>query len=119
MALKNISAQNERDWYLVDEWKTSSGLTARIHQCVWHDNVKKISSSLHDFYTGYVQVPEGVKVDADKIDVHGGITFDQKPLKSVEGTWVGFDLAHYGDEDKQDLEYVKGECEKLASQISK
>lgn len=114
--MKLIDSSRERDWYLVKEWVTKSGLTARIQQCKW-----KVLSSLHDHYTGYVLVPVSnskVYYDTDT-DVHGGVTHDGE-MKGVEGRWVGFDLAHLGDEDiKNPLEYTIAECEKLAKQIKK
>lgn len=109
-----ISESSERDWYLVKEWKTKAGLTARVHQCKW-----KIAIRLPDHYTGYVLVPESNKknyYDAD-IDVHGGITFNDS-FDGEEGRWAGFDMGHYGDENIQNpLEFAINECERLAGII--
>jgi hypothetical protein len=117
--MKKIKEGKERDWYLVDEWKTASGLTARVLRCIWRDDLKKLAPiGLHDFYTGYIQVPAEVTPDENKLDVHGGVTFSLGKLDGCEGEWIGFDTAHYGDEDMQSVEYVKEECEKLAAQVS-
>lgn len=66
-------------------------------------------------------------------DVHGGITWADNRLpwedKTPTGWWLGFDCAHDGDlspgyenrfssdGEYRDIEYVKAECESLASQI--
>lgn len=65
------------------------------------------------------------------LDVHGGCTFSQSSLPkgddSPDGWWIGFDTAHAGDfvpsiphlgGATRDEQYVMGECEKLARQIS-
>lgn len=109
----------ERNWYLVQEWVTRAGLRARIQYCVWNGSVRELAPSLHSFYTGYV-----LKAPADKkaysedngIWVHGGVTHEGE-LTDLEGDWVGFDMAHAGDEDKQDLDYAVEQCENLASQM--
>lgn len=117
--MKLIQKNEESTWYLVEEWETESGLKARIHQCVWSDKVKRIATKLHDHYTAYVQVPDGIIPPSENsLDVHGGATFYMKPLPTTEGLWIGFDMAHLGDEMiKNGLEYAKEECEKLAKQI--
>lgn len=127
--MKEILKTKERTWYLVDEWTTKAGLLARIHKCEWDkemiaDMEKHVGhkSVLHDFHTGYVQVPEGVTPDENKLDVHGGVTFSLAELGMLDlkGKWIGFDMAHFGDEDIQGASaYAKEECEKLAEQISK
>lgn len=106
----------------MDEWVTASGLKARICQCVWSDEVKGIASSLHDFFTGYVQTPDAVQIsdsEQDSFDVHGGVTFTQGKLPDVEeGEWIGFDMHHVGDDEIKDQEsYARAQCEKLAEQI--
>lgn len=89
---------------------------------------------------GYVFIPEGNKsydvADLD-IDVHGGITYDEK---KESGRVIGFDCAHSGDylpsmevdspKDEEgngfctrlgdvyrDMEYCLGECRKMVDQI--
>lgn len=111
---KLLKEDRERNWFLVEEWTTKAGLPAQIRQCVW-----KSTGLLHPHYTGYVQVPEDRKVDEEKIDVHGGVTFSlgKLPLSEDKGKWIGFDMAHYGDEYKQDIAYAKGECERMAEQV--
>lgn len=112
-----ISDDRETTWYLIKEWETKSGLTARVQQCVW-----KVTVLLKPHYTGYVQVPDNIKLHdtENTLDVHGGVTFgypEPRELKGADGLWVGFDMAHYGDEDRQDLNYAISECERLAEQI--
>lgn len=109
----------ERKWYLVKEWVTKVGLNARIQQCVWSDEVKAIGTSLHDHYCGYVEKrSDDTKTYYDSdTDVHGGVTHEGNMLEGKEN-WVGFDMAHLGDEDiKNPLEYCIEECEKLAKQM--
>lgn len=120
--IKLLKDDFERSWYLIKEFKTKSGLLARIHQCVWKQSVVMFSR-IQPHYTGYVQVPKGFKMeDTQELEVHGGVTFGyphpSRLLKS-KGLWVGFDMAHYGDENRQDLGYVIKQCEKLAKQIIK
>ncbi len=120
--MKLIKHTEERDWFLVKEWTTAEGLKARVQKCVWDDKVKEITSALHDFCTGYVLVPKGVRISKKlehTFNVHGGITFNSTTLIGAEkGRWLGFDLAHYMDEDiKNHEEYASLECEVLAEQI--
>lgn len=115
--MKLLKSTPERDWYLVKEFTTLAGLKARIQQCRW-----KRTNLLHDHYTGYVQVPDGDTTnyydDQDGVDVHGGVTFYDS-IEGEEGKWVGFDLAHYGDENLvMPLTYAEDECEKLAAQLT-
>lgn len=118
--MKLLSESKERNWYLVKDFVTKAGLRAQICQCVWSNEVKAIVKSLHDHYTGYVQVPENdtnTYYDTDKVDAHGGITFENT-REDESGRWVGFDLAHLGDEKIEDpLEYAEEECEHIAEQI--
>ncbi len=119
MEKKLLKESDERSWYLVDEFTTKSGHKARIQQCVWSPKVKSTAPSLHDHYTGYVQLGEGDATnyyDDGCLEVHGCVTF-QNPIEGEEGIWVGFDMAHYGDENIQSLEYAKEQCEKMASQL--
>lgn len=110
----------ERNWYLVQEWETRNGLKARVQQCVWNAEVQKLAPiGLHNFFCGYVQVPEGKKVtNVHDIEVHGGITFEQGTLVEDDSQWIGFDMAHIGDENNQDLAYAVEECEKVAEQMA-
>lgn len=112
-----LKETNERTWYLVKSWITKVGLPARIQQCVWKH---KGLVNLHDHYTGYVQVPEKNKkpyYDSDT-EVHGGITFEGT-IDGAEGKWIGFDMAHYADENIENpLTYAEEECEKLARTIA-
>lgn len=100
---------------------------------------------------GYVGIPEGhpwyrtdydgVRVDGDYVDVHGGLTFADDHVLAGEKPagvwWIGFDCAHSGDriggpngDDVssalrrgrsgvwRDEAFVRGECEKLAKQAA-
>lgn len=122
--MKLISSDRERTWYLVDEFVTKVKLNARILKCEWNNSVMRLApTSLHPFFTGYVQKREGDTTkyyDNPKIDVHGGVTFEGKHKglnHDAPGEWVGFDMAHYGDEDMQDINYAKEQCEELAKQM--
>ena len=47
---------------------------------------------------GYVEVPDGLSVDIDEIDCHGGITFnDHWSEFPTDGYYIGFDCLHYRD----------------------
>lgn len=116
--MEEIKKDGERTWYLVKEWTTKAGNKARIHKCEWSPLIQKTAPSLHNFYCGYVQVPADAKIDEEKIGVHGGITFSKGKLLEENGEWVGFDMAHLGDENVQDLDYAVAECEKLAAQVN-
>ena len=115
--MKLIAEGRERDWYLADEWTTKSGLKAVVRFCKWKKSVKDISSFVHDYYTGYVQVPEGVEPNENGIDVYGGVTFSKGKIEGFDGEWIGFDMDHLGDESTQSQEYAKEQCEKLAEQV--
>jgi hypothetical protein len=122
--MKLIATNRERTWYLVKEWVTAAGLKAHICQCVWSSKFKTIAPSLHDHYTGYVEVPAGDThnyYDDQIIQVHGGVTFCNQVMGPVcqPGKYAGFDLAHLGDENIPNaLEYATTECERLAQQIA-
>jgi protein involved in sex pheromone biosynthesis len=112
----------ERTFRDIKEWMTESGLNALIRKCEWAPEVKTIAPSLHDFFTGYIQVEDTSRFseeDINSLDVHGGVTFHGE-LREIDGKqWIGFDMAHAFDEENQDLNYVIKECEKLATQIKK
>ena len=83
---------------------------------------------------GYVKIPEGHTLygvnyfdhpNSVRLHVHGGITFSGE-LDDMQGWYVGFDMAQFGDLDP--LDHTKcvrtdKECEletnRLAEQISK
>lgn len=112
---KLIDEGRERTWYLVKEWVTKAGRPARIQQCVWSDEVKAHARSLPDHYCGYVlkRLNDKKNYYDSSANIHGGVTHEG-PLKTAEGVWVGFDMAHVGDENIPDpLEYATKECEKL------
>lgn len=49
---------------------------------------------------GYVEVPDGLSVNIDEIDCHGGITFnDRWDELPTDGYYIGFDCMHAGDWD--------------------
>lgn len=54
---------------------------------------------------GYVEVPDGLDININEIDCHGGITFNAHwdELPTV-GRYVGFDCMHLGDWDPFDAE---------------
>ena len=47
---------------------------------------------------GYVEVPDGLSVDINKIECHGGITFNDSWSEfPTDGYYIGFDCMHFGD----------------------
>lgn len=117
--MKLLTERGERKWFLVKEWKTEAGLLARIQKCVWNDEIKSRAPDIEDFCTGYVQkrTEDTKKYYESDTDVHGGVTFESD-LEEAGGIWVGFDMAHFGDENiKNQEEYAQKECEKLAKQM--
>lgn len=123
--LKLISSGRERDWYLVREWVTGNGKgpRAQVRKCVWNQREVLVAlgiRNLHDHYTGYVEKSKGDVTkyyDNGDIRVHGGVTFEG-PLEEAGETWVGFDLAHMGDEHiPSPLRYATDQCESLAAQV--
>lgn len=117
-----IKENKECNWYLVKDWTTKSGLRAQVLKRVWNDEVKNIASSLHDNCCGYVQYMKDDDFNYNDLDVHGGITFGPSQdhwNKDDTTTWIGFDMAHWGDENIADHEsYAEKECERLAEQLS-
>jgi hypothetical protein len=79
----------------------------------------------HGYACGYVGVPEGhpwYKKDYDSIDahVHGGLTWSDwfVGTDKPDGLWwVGFDTAHYGDNQTNcNKAYCENEVEELKEQ---
>lgn len=49
---------------------------------------------------GYVEVPDGLSVNIDEINCHGGITFNDNWSEfPTDGYYIGFDCLHYRDWD--------------------
>lgn len=47
---------------------------------------------------GYVEVPDGLSVNVNEIDCHGGITFnDRWDELPTAGRYIGFDCMHFRD----------------------
>jgi hypothetical protein len=90
-------------------------------------------------WCGYVGLPRdhpafGVDDGDVDVDVHGGLTFSGTVDVDPEGLWwLGFDCAHLGDlvpgldrigavvgdSVYRDLDYVRGECARLAAQLAR
>lgn len=81
---------------------------------------------------GYVEVPDGLSVNIDEIDCHGGITFnDCWDVFPTSGHYIGFDCLHYGDWDPfsakqviagyrstyKDSEFVLNEIKNIIKQL--
>ncbi len=52
--------------------------------------------------TAYINLPEGMEITDDDIDVHGGITYHENYLSvsddtELKGNFIGWDYAHYND----------------------
>lgn len=100
---------------LVKKWKTEAGLTAWIYL---------VKNSHH---CGYVEVPDGLEVEDDLFEVHGGVTY-AGTASFCDGNYVlGYDCAHAGDvcfgyhyegDVWRDEAFCIEQCEKLAKQIA-
>lgn len=81
---------------------------------------------------GYVEVPDGLNVNIDEIDCHGGITFnDHGSAFPTNGYYIGFDCIHHGDwspftasegfsdsyETYKDSEFVLNEIKDIIKQL--
>lgn len=78
------------------------------------------------YLCGYVEVPEGLAVDTDHVNCHGGVTFDQSGVDGfpTAGRYIGFDCAHACDWTPwyrygiyRDYEYVVEEIKGLVQQL--
>ena len=116
------------------DWVTESGLRAL---CI----VVAFGEYGHH-RCGYVEIKFGRPLfgmgydEAQDISVHGGLTFADRggSFLPSSGWWFGFDCAHWGDgeielnpnaalhpgkaPEPKSLEFVVGECESLAAQLS-
>lgn len=81
----------------------------------------------YKYYTGYVEIPTDHPryhrcewcVD-DGLEVHGGITYIDKPRFPGDRYILGFDCRHNGDGYRvQDEEYTLGQCRRLVDQLIK
>lgn len=81
---------------------------------------------------GYVEVPDGLNINIDEIDCHGGITFnDNWGELPTDGYYIGFDCMHFGDWDPllvsngwssvnytyKDSEFVLNEIKNIIKQL--
>lgn len=81
---------------------------------------------------GYVEVPDGLSVDIDEIDCHGGITFNDRWIVfPTDGYYIGFDCMHfrdwtpigakegliYSDDEYRDTEFVLNEIKHIIKQL--
>ena len=121
----------EKDFKIEEEFKYKGKKCIVIYH-TWDDVVKKISSSLKDYYTAYAETNLSIPYNVLGIDVHGGLTFDGelKQFPIMDGInlaekykglkFYGFDTGHaYDTPEKQHIDYVVKEVKKLADQIIK
>ena len=81
---------------------------------------------------GYVEVPDGLDVNINGINCHGGITFnDRWDELPTDGRYIGFDCMHfrdwnpvsakegltYSDDEYRDTEFVLNEIKKIIKQL--
>ncbi|NKU21723.1 hypothetical protein GS907_24495 [Rhodococcus hoagii] len=84
------------DWPFPTRDRLYTGLAHGVPWCIY-------SSPLGCALNGYARIPDGVAIDVDELDVHGGITYG---CGICEGGWIGFDTAHGGD--WWDLDELRG-----------
>lgn len=112
--------EKEIEFKIVKKW-IYKGKLCVITQNIWEPYVKTISSSLHDWYNGYVETILAKDYDDLNINVHGGLTFGgELGFEELKGKrFYGFDTAHAFDDNPniQNLDYVTKETEQLADQI--
>lgn len=117
--MKKLREGKERDIYLIKEWETNAGLKAFIVQFVW--KIPNTHLNNHNYYCGYVEKrldDSKTYYDTDT-DIHRGITFEGFIKELSEKELVGFDMAHYGDENiSSPVKYAEKECEKLAELLT-
>lgn len=81
---------------------------------------------------GYVKVPDGLSVNINEIDCHGGITFnDRWDEPPTDGYYIGFDCMHfrdwtplsaregltYSEDEYRDTEFVLNEIKHIIKQL--
>lgn len=81
---------------------------------------------------GYVEVPDGLSVNVNEIDCHGGITFSDRWSEfPTDGHYIGFDCMHFrdwnplsakerlssNDDEYRDTEYVLREIKHIIKQL--
>ena len=109
----------ERESKLVKQWDYKGKLCIIIFN-KW---TLSITTSLKDYYTGYVQSSLNKNYNDLDVKVHGGLTFENSLEHfnpDLKGFFYGFDTGHAFDNPKvQDLNYCIRECEQLAEQLIK
>lgn len=81
---------------------------------------------------GYVEVPDGLDININEINCHGGITFnDRWEVFPTDGYYIGFDCMHfrdwtplgakegltYSDNEYRDSEFVLNEIKNIIKQL--
>lgn len=81
---------------------------------------------------GYVEVPDGLSINVNEIDCHGGITFSDRWSEfPTDGHYIGFDCMHFrdwnplsakerlssNDDEYRDTEYVLREIKHIIKQL--
>lgn len=74
------------DWPFPARDRLYTGLAHGIPWCTYQ-------APLSGVLNGYARIPDGVEIDVDELEVHGGITWGF----GVRTGWIGFDTAHGGD----------------------
>jgi len=113
---KLLRKDRERNIYLVKEFTTENGKKAFVTETEWAHPI----ITLPNHFCGYVEKSKDDTkkyYDDNEINVHGGVTFEGE-LLDTKDIFVGFDMAHLGDNDiGNPLEYAVSECESLAKQM--
>lgn len=81
------------------------------YQC----RIRKITNLGKQWLCGYVRLNPGQACDTSTIEVHGGITYEEV---EEDGTWIGFDCAHYCDMiEPKDRRYVIAQIVLMIKQL--
>ncbi len=75
------------DWPFPARDRLYTGLTRGIPWCIY-------TSPLGCALNGYARIPDGIAIDVDELEVHGGVSYGSG---ICEGGWIGFDTTHGGD----------------------
>ena len=115
----------EEDLKVIPEGGSKAYVIDGFHACIRRQG-------LVGHLCGYVEVPDGLDVNINEIECHGGITFnDRWDELPTGGRYIGFDCMHFGDwtplsakegltysnDEYRDSEYVLNEIKHIVKQL--